>query len=105
MSYMIKRPCFDALLVNTAWETAKTTGIISEFDYEITENLTRVYSFQDYFSDKTMIKIVDLFFDSETYKTENLETVVFQLMLRTNELTGQELLLEQFYEEAIENLD
>ena len=37
----------DDILTNTAWESAKSTGIISEFDFETIQKLTHVYSMQE----------------------------------------------------------
>lgn len=96
---------FDAVLSDTAWETAKTTGIISEFDYETSEKLFQVYSLQDHFYDRTMMDILDLFLDKDTYDIENVDPVMFQFMLRFNELSGQEVFLDQLYSEALEKLN
>ena len=55
----------DAILTNTAWESAKSTGIISEFDFETTQKLTHVYSMQEVLTDRTIAKILDYYFDTE----------------------------------------
>jgi len=95
---------FDALLTNTAWESAKATGIISEFDFETTQKLTHVYSLQDVITNRTITKIVDYYFDPNSHKLENLESILIQFQLRFWELTGQEDLMSNFYKEAIEHL-
>ena len=92
------------IMINTAWETSRTTGIISEFDFETTEKLTYVYLMQEVMMDRTLNNIIDLYFDMETQKMENLDQVLIQFELRFGELIGQEFLLEHLYTEAIKHL-
>jgi hypothetical protein len=94
----------DAILTNTAWESAKTTGIISEFDYETIQMLTQVYTLQENLTDRTLIKILDYYFDSEAHEMENLSKTLLQFQLRFMELTGQEKLMSALYDDAIEKL-
>ncbi|MFH6982056.1 hypothetical protein [Marinoscillum luteum] len=93
------------IMINTAWETSKTTGIISEFDFKTTEKLTYVYLMQEVITDRTITNILDLYFDMETHKIENLDPVLIQFELRFGELAGQEYLLEHLYEDAISQLN
>ena len=95
----------NTILTNTAWETAKTTGIISEFDYETIQMLTQVYTLQENLSERTLIKILDYYFDTEAHEMENLNRTLVQFQLRFWELTGQEELLNALYDDAIKNLD
>lgn len=94
----------DALLANTAWESAKATGILSEFDFDMTRKLTEVYTMQDIIMNKTIDNIVQLYFDPSSHDMTNLESTLIQLQLRLLELTGQEALMDQFYEQALEIL-
>ncbi len=55
----------DDILTSTAWESAKTTGVISEFDFETTQKLTHVYTMQEVLMESTMAKILDYYFNSE----------------------------------------
>lgn len=95
----------DAFLTNTAWETAKTTQIISEFDFETIRSLTFVYDMQEVITEKTMIKILDYYFDREAHNLEQLEPTLIQFQLRFSELVGQEALIQDFYDKAINRLE
>ncbi|MDW3195131.1 MAG: hypothetical protein R8G66_22345 [Cytophagales bacterium] len=92
----------DAFLTNTAWESAKETGIIAEFDFEMTQKLTLVYKMQDVMTDRTLAKILDYYFDTSSHDMDNLDQVLIQFQLRFVELTGQELVMVTMYEEALE---
>ncbi|NNC71134.1 MAG: hypothetical protein HKN90_09965 [Flavobacteriaceae bacterium] len=91
----------DAILTNTAWESAKSTGIISEFDFETTQKLTHVYSMQEVLTERTIIKILDYYFDMNAHNMENIDQILIQFQLRFWELTGQEELMNNLYKEAI----
>lgn len=94
----------DAILTKTAWESSKSTGILAEFDFETTQKLTRVYSLQDVLMDRTLSKILDYYFDTQSHDMAQLEKILIQFQLRFWELTGQEILLEQMYEDALEEV-
>jgi hypothetical protein len=94
----------DAFLTSTAWETAKATQIISEFDFETTQHLTFVYRMQKVITEKSMMKILDYYFDREAHNLEQLEPTLIQFQLRFSELVGQEAVIQDFYEEAINHL-
>lgn len=91
----------DAILTSTAWESAKSTGIISEFDFETTQKLTHVYSMQEVLTERTMAKILDYYFDTSAHNMENIDQILIQFQLRFRELTGQEELMVNLYNEAI----
>ena len=92
------------LLTSTGWETARSTGIIAEFDYSEVENLTKVYTLQDVVLNKTLAGIVEVLFRTETHDPANIEATLLQLRLRFNELVGQENILVSIYEEAVKDL-
>lgn len=92
----------DAIITNTAWESAKSTGIISEFDFDTIQKLTYVYSMQEVLTERTMAKILDYYFDTTAHNMENIDQTLLQFQLRFWELTGQEELLTNLYNEAIE---
>ena len=94
----------DAILTTTAWESSKASGIIAEFDFATTQKLTHVYSLQEVLMDRTLSKILDYYFDTQSHDMEQLEKILIQFQLRFWELTGQEVLLEQMYQEAIDEL-
>lgn len=95
----------DAILTNTAWESAKTTGIITEFDYETIQKLTHVYAMQDVLTEQTIMKILDYYFDSESHDLKNLDKILVQFQLRFWELTGQEELMTNLYDDAIKQIE
>lgn len=95
----------DAIITNTAWESAKSTGIISEFDFETTQKLTHVYAMQDVLMDRTLMEIIDLYFDSDSHDLSQLDKTLLLLQLRLSELVGQEYLMEELYAKAIKALD
>lgn len=94
----------DSNLSSTAWETAKSTDIVNEFDFETVEILTGVYTLQDLVFDQTIQNIVDTFFERETHNPENLDETLIQFNLRFQELAGQERLLLALYSDAIDDL-
>ncbi len=85
-------------LTNTAWETAKTTGIISEFDFEITRKLTEIYSLQNIITEKTFNNIIDNIFSANLKDPQSLDQILISLHLQFRELTGQEYLLNELVE-------
>ncbi len=95
----------DAVLTNTAWEPARATGIITEFDFETIQQLTLVYDLQAILLDRTTIQILDYLFAAESNDINNLDRTLVQLQLRLRELTGQEISLSGLYKEAIEVLE
>lgn len=95
----------DAILTDTAWESAKSTGIISEFDFDTTQKLTHVYSMQEVLTEKTIIKILDYYFDTGAHNMEEIDQILIQFQLRFWELIGQEELLTTLYQEAIDELN
>lgn len=95
----------NSILTNTAWQTANSTGIISEFDFETTQKLTYVYSMQSVLTDRTVMKILDFYFDMEAHKMENIDAILIQFRLRFGELIGQEYLLESLYADAIKSTE
>lgn len=95
----------ESILSNTAWETAKSTGIISEFDFELIQRLTATYELQETLTEKTLSGIVQLLFDQEFQDLSQLETNLVQLKLRFGELVGQEWFLKNLYKDTIGAID
>lgn len=94
----------NTVLSSTAWESAKSTGILTEFDFATIQKLTKVYSVQQMISDKTLEKILEYYFTSEAHDMQNLDRILVQFQLRFWELTGQEEILGSLYEEALAEL-
>ncbi len=92
------------LLSNTAWDTAKSTGIISEFDFELVEELNKVYLHQELMMDGTLQNIITILLNQQTYDTLKLDANLKQLELNFRELTGQERVLAKLYEASLMKL-
>lgn len=92
------------LLSSTAWETAKSTTIIEEFDFEMIESLTRAYEHQNFLTDKTLNGIVNTYFERDSHELKNIDSTLKQFLIRFNELTAQERLLLKIYEETSQKL-
>ncbi len=88
-------------LGNSAWETAKSSGIISEFDFNLSQALAKTYNQQDFIENKTLVKIFDLLTNIDSYQEQNLAKTKIQLQLLFNELLGQEISLNTYYQEVI----
>lgn len=95
----------EAVLSDTAWESAKSTGIIAEFDFETTQKRTNVYKMQKVLMDDSVRSIQNLYFSREAHDMDDVDGTLFQLHLRINELVGQEALMETLYEEAIKAIE
>jgi hypothetical protein len=94
-----------AVFSKTAWETAKSTGIISEFDFVTAQRLSGVYMLQDFIFEKTIVRTTDFLFDAQTHNLDRLIPTLIQLHLSFVELTGQEYLLDQLYQETLAYLE
>jgi hypothetical protein len=95
----------DDLLLSTAWETARSTGIISEFSYTEVEALTRVYALQNIVLNQTLYHIIDMIFQPDTHEMKNIDKTLLQFELRFRELAGQENLLNELFKEALAKVD
>ena len=94
----------DSMPSTTAWESAKSTGIVAEFDFETTRKLTDAYALQQIVVERTFAQIVDYYFDSEAHDMANLDRVLVQFKLRFSELTSQEWMLARLYNDALTHL-
>ena len=84
------------ILFNTSWETIKSTGIISEFDFETTQQLTAVYLTQDWIVEKTLPKLADLLY-VKVSNGQNITQILIQLSVLFGDLTFQEKALIDNY--------
>ena len=91
-------------LSNSAWSSAQSIGIISEFDFKTLQQISETYEFQQLIMDTSIEKIAErLFLKSNDIK--NTKGVMIELRLRFQNLQGQELRLRQLYKETIEILE
>jgi len=100
-----KKGFISSLLTNTAWETAKTTGIVSEFDFETTQKLSYVYAVQNIIAEKSSMEIINIMYDWTAKKIgENENAILIQLNARISDLVSQEQSLEYLINNALEDL-
>ena len=92
------------LLGSTAWETARTTGIINEFDFELVEHLTQTYFLQNTLM-TSVNGIAAVYFEASTHDLKNLDTTLKQLEIRFQEITGQENFLNEAYRDVLMKLN
>ncbi|MEQ9440219.1 MAG: hypothetical protein RIG62_14290 [Cyclobacteriaceae bacterium] len=86
---------------NTSWQAAMATGIVSEFDYQVVENLTEVYDIQRFFIEETLKSITGVIYapvDEDINKTINT------LLLQVNELVQQEYTTMNTIDKALETI-
>jgi hypothetical protein len=90
---------------STAWDAAKSTQIISEFEYETVETLTRLYQSQQYALD-VLNKLVAFYFDNSVFHDEtHFQQTMIKLQLLFTELVIQEETLnEDRYQQALKVL-
>jgi hypothetical protein len=98
------KPVTNELLSSTAWETAKSTAIIEEFDFQMIESLTRAYEHQNFLTDKTLNGIVNTYFERDSHELKNIDSTLKQFLIRFNELTAQERFLLKIYEKTSQKL-
>ena len=96
------RSFFPSFPSSTSWNAAKSTAIIAEFDYEIVEALTKVYTTQEFFSEKTLTYIIQIIYSPVT---EDERDTINALLLQTSELISQEEFTLQNIEEALEVIE
>ena len=99
-----KKGFINSLMTNTAWETAKTTGIISEFDFETTQRLTYIYALQNIITEKSSMKIINLLYDSMGKEVDEKNTILIQLYTQISDLVSQEQGLDNLINNTIKDL-
>ena len=66
----------NSTISKTAWDTAKATGIISEFDFTTTQKLTEVYALHEILMDKTLFKLLDYLYDPMAHDMANIDAIL-----------------------------
>lgn len=98
-------PLIAEVTYNTAWETLKTSDLLSEFNFSTIQAVSKSYSILDAINDKTLYKIIDSFYDKSSLNTSNFEDTSVQFALMLGELVGQENFLLPTFDVAIEALE
>ena len=91
-------------LSNSAWSSAKSIGIISEFDFKTLQSISETYELQQFIMDTSIEKIAERLF-LKSNDIENTKGVMIELRLRFQNLLGQEYRLRDLYKETIEILE
>ena len=78
----------DSNLSSSAWEIAKSTRVVNEFDFDTVEMLTGVYALQDVIFNQTLQDISSTYFERETHDLDNLDATLIQFQLKFTELVG-----------------
>jgi hypothetical protein len=86
----------------TSWEAAKSTGIISEFDYETIETCEGAYSSQEMITNNTLPKIIEDLFDLDS---SQMDLKLIKFRLKFVEISEQEKTLQQLLQSAIERTE
>ena len=87
---------------STAWNAAKSTGIVTGFEYETVDVLTGAYEIQRAFKERTLLSITQVFFSP--IEENELDTIM-ALYARTQELVSQEETALAYIKRALENIE
>ena len=87
---------------STSWEAAKSTGIISEFDYETIEACEGAYAIQEMIMGSTLQKIVEDLFD---LNPSQMDQKLIKFRLKFVEISEQEKTLQRLLQEAIKRTE
>lgn len=101
---LYKKSLIDEPLSNSAWNSAKSVGILSEFDFNTLQSISQTYELQQYIMDTSIDRIVERFF-LKTTDIEDTKKLLIELKLRFQNLQGQEYKLERIYEDTIDLLE
>ena len=91
------------VLQNTAWETALATGAFRHIDVNTVSHLSRIYSMQQQFRDKTTLGRPELFVTNATTPEQQLEQMQHALMYLTDVVRAEQDLLG-VYQLALEEI-
>ena len=86
----------------TSWEAAKSTGIISEFDYETIEACEGAYGSQEMIVSNTLPKIIEDLFELDP---SQLDQKLIKFRLKFIEIRLQEKTLQKLLQEAIKRTE
>ncbi|HZL10494.1 MAG TPA: hypothetical protein VFC65_10880 [Prolixibacteraceae bacterium] len=94
----------DKPLSNSAWSSAQSIGIISEFDFKTLQRISETYELQQLIMETSIEKIAERLF-LKSHDIENTKDILIELGLRFQNLQGQEYRLKQLYKETIKILE
>lgn len=91
-------------LSNSAWNSAQSIGIISEFDFKTLQSISETYQLQQLIMDTSIEKMVERLC-LKSNDVENNKVFLTELRLRFINLRGQEIRLSYYYKKTIEILE
>ncbi|MBN2280244.1 MAG: hypothetical protein JXQ65_06670 [Candidatus Marinimicrobia bacterium] len=94
----------DKPLSNSAWSSAQSIGIISEFDFETLKNISETYQIQQLIMESSIEKIAERLF-LKSNDIGNTKDILIELRLRFLSLHGQEYRLNDLYRETLKLLE
>ena len=97
-------PTISYLLQQTAWQTAYSTGVMQNFDYLTTYNLTHCYESQQQIG-QTKDFLFSKMHESSAHDSEDAKSFLSVLYSLYTELSGQEQYLLSVYRDALLEVD
>lgn len=101
---LYEKSLIDDPLSNSAWNSAQSSGILSEFDFETLQNISQTYQLQEYIMQTSIDRIVEVYFSKSTNK-ENAKELLIELRSRFQNLQGQEFRLKTVYENTLSKIE
>ena len=93
----------DQPLSNSAWSSAQSIGIISEFDFKTLQHISETYKLQQLIMDSSIEKIAERLI-LKSNDVGNTRAILLEFRLRFQNLLGQEYRLSDLYQETIKIL-
>ena len=93
----------DKPLSNSAWSSAQSIGIITEFDFKALQDMSQVYELQQYITETSINKIGERLF-LKYNDVENAKNFLIELKIRFHNLQSQESRLRYLYKKTIKVL-
>ncbi len=90
-------------LLNSAWTSAQSIGITSEFDFKTLQYVNATYELQQLIMGTSIENIAERLY-LKSNDIENTKGLLIELRLRFGNLQGQEYSLENLYKKTIEVL-
>ena len=90
---------------STAWETAKSTGIMQNLDLQLAHTLSDMYELQSMGAASTANKLIALLYERETHQQERVAQTLMLLQFTMAELVSQENYLTTAYDDVLKKLD
>lgn len=104
LEHVLGRSLAESMVRDTAWETAKTTGLVRHFDLRCANSLTDIYGLQQVV-ERQIWKTAGILGERETHQEEQILHTLALLELHLQELQGQGRLFATAYDEALATLD